>query len=170
MTELSASPTNGSDAELRPAPGSAKSLYRNYCEIDARRRQQADTVLAFNKEQIFPALEAAGITRMTLSYDGSGDSGCTQDVRALRGDDVIEIPDTQVDVQHQSWQGDIVTESWSLPQALDIWCMDIAETHHDGWEHHEGAYGEFTLDITTQTICLEHNTRIEQVETNTYEW
>lgn len=137
---------------------------------DKKRQAQGDAVMRFNKGQIFPSLAAAGITHLTLRYDGSGDNGCTEEDCAFKGDAATEIPETIVCVQYQSWEGAIITQDLPLPQAIETMCMDIAETHHMGWENNEGAYGDFSFDIVTGTIGLEHHQRFEDYDTSTYAW
>ena len=52
-----------------------------------------DDIRARNKELIFAALAEAGIDRVTVEYDGSGDSGQIDDVWAWNaGDEIISFP------------------------------------------------------------------------------
>lgn len=139
-------------------------------ERDAKRRSQGLEVIAFNKSHIFPHLADAGITLVTLQYDGSGDNGCTDEVCAYIDCISAELPASIVEIKYQKWNGDIITEALSLRNAIETMCMDIAETYHQGWENGSGAYGEFHLDIISGSIRLEHNQRHESYDSSSYEW
>src|SRR3546814_7303600 len=51
-----------------------------------------------NKARLFACLASAGITLVTVTFDGYGDSGQIEDVAALIGDQPAELPGGTVDV------------------------------------------------------------------------
>ena len=48
-----------------------------------------------NKAAVFDALTAAGLTIVTVRFDGYGDSGQIEDIEAKAGDDVVALPPRQ---------------------------------------------------------------------------
>src|SRR3546814_11671667 len=51
-----------------------------------------------NKARLFACLASAGITLVTVTFDGYGDSGQIEDVAAFIGDQPAELPGGTVDV------------------------------------------------------------------------
>jgi hypothetical protein len=111
--------------------------------------------IAFNKTSIFAALKAASITRVSVTFDGSGDSGQIQEVTAESGDKAIEIPQTTVEMIRTSWGSTEATKSTiSLQDAVEDICFDCLSQEHDGWENNDGGQGEFSFDVAEERIEL----------------
>ena len=51
-----------------------------------------------NKAVVFDALAAAGITIVTVRFDGYGDSGQIEDIEAKAGDEVVALPPGNVEI------------------------------------------------------------------------
>ena len=84
-----------------------------------------------NKAVVFDALAAAGLTRVTVDFDGEGDSGQINDITAYTGEAPAEFPSTALTL-HQAAQnrGDPRTTTVSLHDAIKIlckrlWCTDM---------------------------------------------
>ena len=94
------------------------------------------------RQQLFKELRAAGVTLVTVSYNGSGDSG-----------------DVEATVLEGGGDG---------AKAFEERCSDAAmaalEDKHSGWEINEGAFGNVVFDITKGKVRLEHNHRVESSE------
>jgi hypothetical protein len=83
-----------------------------------RHRKAVTTANEHNKPLVFDILAAAGITSLTVEFDGEGDSGQIESVIACAGEARIELPKTPVTLQDVSWNGDTVTDHTEpLPEA-----------------------------------------------------
>jgi hypothetical protein len=47
----------------------------------------------------------------------------------------------------------------SVEEAVVELCYGYLEQEHDGWEINDGAFGEFTLNVTELRIALNFNAR-----------
>lgn len=104
-----------------------------------------------NKALAIEALRGAGVTRVTVDFSGSGDSG------QLDGIDVEGTePFGPVDVtlrstsMHPGSHVDRLTEVDELITDLAFQVIDAAG--HSGWENNDGASGTITFDIEAGTI------------------
>lgn len=126
--------------------------------------QQRNTALTkanqLNKEIVFDALAAAGITRVTVEFDGYGDSGQIESVLAFAGEERRELPATSIMRHEASWNtAEISTIATPLSEAVEAICYDFLEQEHGGWENNDGAAGEFTFHVTERRIELDCNIR-----------
>jgi hypothetical protein len=111
-----------------------------------------------NKTAVFAALTAASITQVTVTFDGGGDSGQIQDVFALAGEAVSEIPNTQVEIQRASWNtGKLDSAKIALRDAIEELCFDYLSQEHGGWENNDGGQGDFTFHVDDHRIELDFN-------------
>lgn len=132
--------------------------------------ERANALHPANKAALFAALAAAGITRVTVTFDGYGDSGQIEGIAAKAGDSDAELPDTPVELAGTSFGSDeIVRTTNPLPDAIEAFCYRVLESKHGGWENNEGAFGEFVLDVATGTVEFDFNYRIETSENHFYE-
>jgi hypothetical protein len=113
-----------------------------------------------NKAVVFDALTAAGLTIVTVRFDGYGDSGQIEDIEAKAGDDVVALPSGNVESAAGVW-GHAATERtmMSVRDAIERLAYDFLEETHDGWENSDGAYGAFIFDVAERTITLDYNER-----------
>jgi hypothetical protein len=96
-----------------------------------------------NAKQIKAKYNLAGV--VSISYDGSGDSGYLEEATIEPERDLSE----------------------DAIKALDTLAEGILESRHGGWEINEGSCGTIKIDFDKNTIEIEHNERIEQYETST---
>jgi hypothetical protein len=127
----------------------------------------ADQTRAQNKAIVFAALAAAGIHRVTVDYDGSGDSGLIDAVEGWNANSQkIPLP---LEPKLQ-----LATDDPGQPITLESAVEDLAwnylETLYDGWENNDGACGTFVFDVPARTITLEHNERFTDVNTFKHEF
>jgi hypothetical protein len=135
----------------------------------SERRAALTEIGKANKEAVFDALAANGFTRVNVTFDGEGDSGQIDNLAGYVGDTLTKLPEVKLLLQTSSWNGDnISTQEQSLPAAIEQLCYDFLEQDHGGWENNDGAFGEFTLDVTGQTVKLEFNGRYNDVHTTTH--
>ena len=113
-----------------------------------------------NKAAVFDALSAAGITEIVVWFDGEGDQGQIQSVAARSGQTPSELPTIAVTLASTAWGADdITTREMPLPEAAEELCYGYLEQEHGGWENNDGAFGEFTFDVTERRIELDFNAR-----------
>lgn len=93
------------------------------------------------------ALRAAQITKVTVYYDGSDDSGA------------MDRP--------EFWRGPVEPGNKIDPRSIDVdvdgliaFFDHILESFYSGWENNDGACGLFTWYIVTDRITLEHRMRV----------
>lgn len=123
------------------------------------------TAMAQNKEALFAAMRAAGITEIIVSFDGAGDSGQIEDMDARRGDAVVPMPDTEITLAQVSWGiSEISTSTISLSEAVENLAYELLSNSHGGWENCDGAFGEFHFDAEAGTILLDFNERFTSSE------
>lgn len=135
----------------------------------ARHRKAVTAANEHNNPLVFDLLAAAGITSVTIEFDGEGDSGQIESVIACAGEARVELPKTPVTLQHVSWNNDTVTDRTEpLPEAIETLCYDYLEQEHGGWENNDGAFGTFTFDVAKRTIELEFNGRYTDISTHNY--
>jgi hypothetical protein len=122
-----------------------------------------------NKEAVFDALSAAGITSVTVQFDGEGDSGQIESVIACQGEAQAPIPEQILSLQSASWDGkEVVSQEMPFHEAIERLCYDYLEQERGGWENNDGAYGNFALSVADRTVELEFNGRYSDVYTSTY--
>ena len=113
-----------------------------------------------NKAVVFDALAAAGLTIVTVRFDGYGDSGQIEDVEAKAGDEVAALPPGNVEIAAAvCGHADHERTEMSVRDAIEQLAYDFLEETHDGWENSDGAYGDFTFDVAERTITLDYNER-----------
>lgn len=123
------------------------------------------TAMAQNKEALFAAMRAAGITEIIVSFDGADDSGQIEEMDARRGDIVVPMPDTEITLAQVSWGiSEISTSTISLSEAVENLAYELLSNSHGGWENCGGAFGEFHFDAEAGTILLDYNERFTSSE------
>lgn len=132
---------------------------------------RAAALIPANKAALFAVLALTGITRVIVTFDGGGDSGQIEDIAPFRGDEQIELPVGTVEVMTLDHGADQpVAKSLSAGEAIEELCYDLLRQKHCGWENNDGAYGEFTFNVTAGTIALDYNERFTSSESYWHEW
>ncbi len=131
----------------------------------------AATLIAGNKTTLLSFLSAAGITRVMVNFDGCGDSGQIEDVAAFKGDDQVDIPSETVELLTLNYGATEPTaQTFSADDAIEKLAYDLLHQKHSGWENNDGAYGEFTFDVSAGTITLDYNERFTSSENYMHQW
>lgn len=107
--------------------------------------------------------------RVTVEYDGSGDSGQIDDVSAWNaGDEIISFPsDRKITLLSENPDHPLAEQSFEA--AVETLAWDYLEIY-SGWENNDGAFGTFVFDVPARTVTLEHNERYTEVNTTSHEF
>ena len=117
-------------------------------------------VLLANKTALFDALAAAGITTVTINFDGYGDSGQIESIDARAGDQDRALPAVTVEIASVGWGGATIDrQTQPIRDAIEMLVYDVLGQTHGGWDNNDGACGDFTFDVTERTITLDYNER-----------
>lgn len=125
---------------------------------------------ADNKAMVLTVLRDAGISKVTVSFNGYGDSGQIDDIAVKAGEADAELPSKSVEIARASMESEVPEKlSEPLADAVETLCYALLEEKYDGWENNEGAFGEFIFDVAADRIVLDFNYRIETSENHTHE-
>jgi len=153
------------DTEPTPDPAA-------WDEKNRAHERRASEFLPANKTALFDVLAAAGITIVTVTFDGYGDSGQIENIEAKAGkEEVIALPQTQIELAFPVWESlDVERRVQSVSEAIETLAYAFLNRSHQGWENDDGAYDEFTFDVAAQTITLDYNERYTSSENYTHEF
>jgi hypothetical protein len=123
-----------------------------------------------NKEAVFDALAAAGVTTVSAEFDGEGDSGQIDAITACRGDEHVTLSATPVTLRYPSSRSDALTTAETpLSEAIETLCFDYLSEKHGYWQDNEGAFGTFAFDVARRAIALEFNGRFIEIATHNHD-
>ncbi len=77
----------------------------------AARAARIDALRPGNKERLFDGLMAAGITHVTVTFDGAGDSGQIESIGAWSGEIAFDFPATEIEYAALTWDDPEVDSS-----------------------------------------------------------
>ena len=141
-----------------------------FAQQGARARLEAE-VRPANKTVLFDALAAAGVSLVTVVFDGSGDSGQIESINAFAGEATTEFPAVAIEIAVTLPDGSgVERKTISIHDAIEHLAYDFLEETHGGWEDNEGAYGEFTFDVAERKITLGYNERFIETEYSEHEF
>lgn len=133
--------------------------------------QRAAELHPANKASLFAALAAAEITRVTVRFDGSGDSGQIEDIEAIAGEEAIALPATTVKIALLDYHQEVPEILLQpLREAIETLSYAFLGEIHAGWENSDGAYGDFVFDVAERTITLDYNERFTSSESHSHEF
>jgi hypothetical protein len=122
-----------------------------------------------NKAVVFGALAAAGLTHVTVEFDGEGDSGQINEITTYAGEVPAELPSTALTLHQASHNGsDLRTAEATLRDVIETLCYDYLTQSHDGWENNDGAYGTFEFDVPNRTVHLDVDERFTDTTNSTH--
>ena len=124
-----------------------------------------------NKDRLFDGLMAAGITHVTVTFDGSGDSGQIESIEAWSGKTAVEFPATEIDYAALTWDDpEVEIRQLSLEDVVEQLTYDFLSDTHGGWENNDGAWGAFCFDASARCIHLEFNERFTSSDLYTHDF
>ncbi len=128
----------------------------------AARAARIEALRPSNKGRLFDGLMAAGITHVTVTFGGAGDSGQIESIGAWSGETAVDFPATEIAYAALiSDDPEVEMRSLSLEDVVEQLAYDFLSDAHCGCENNGGAYGEFCFDAAARCIHLEFNQRIE---------
>lgn len=151
----------------------ANDIWQRYLEREAARDALFERLRPANQTAIFDALASAGVVTLVVNFDGFGDSGQIEAMTATGTDGEMAPP--QISIPYASpcrGADDDAFDQQTLPlcEAIETLCYDLLRQTHAGWENNDGAFGDFTFDVTARTISLDHNDRYTAIESYTHRW
>lgn len=143
--------------------------FNDICARYERQRQVEAAANAHNKDLVFDALAAAGVTSVTVTFDGYGDSGQIQNVEWQPS---APAPDSAVVLRTPDGDGNLndEPESVALAGAVDELCYAWLGQDHCGWQDNDGSFGEFVFDVPKRTVELTFNCRFTDHETSEHSY
>jgi hypothetical protein len=124
-----------------------------------------------NKDRLFDGLMAAGVTHVTVTFDGCGDSGQIESIDAWSGETAVTFPATEIAYAALTWdRPEVEMRNLSLAEAVEQLAYDFLSDTHGGWENDDGAWGEFCFDAVARSIHLEFNDRFTASELTTHDF
>lgn len=158
------------DTSSSPAP----IIAFDYALWEAERAREAEKAIQYletNKTQLFAELDLAGITYVTVTFDGGGDSGQIEDISAVANNAQLELPSAEIELVSHVWGQEEPTRTrMPVAEAIEQLAYDLLSLTHCGWENNDGAYGEFVFDVRQRSLSLEHNERYVTSEQYSHSW
>ena len=140
----------------------------DFAAVLARQSERDARIAALrpaNKERLFDGLTAAGITHVTVTFDGAGDSGQIESIGAWSGENAVDFPATEIEYAALTWDDpEVEMRQLSLEDVVEQLAYDFLSDTHGGWENNDGAWGEFCFDAAARCIHLEFNERFTSSE------
>jgi hypothetical protein len=150
---------------MPPSTVDMRSIFAAHAEREAR----SLALRPGNKDRLFAGLMAAGITHVTVTFDGAGDSGQIESIGAWSGETAVDFPLSEIRYAALTWDDpEVEMRSLSLADVVEQLAYDFLSDAHGGWENNDGAYGEFCLDASARCIHLEFNERFTSSELFTH--
>lgn len=141
-----------------------------YLARHAEHLRRLDECRPSNITAMFGALAAAGITAVVVNFDGYGDSGQVESIDASNAEGEVVLPDAAIEIGSPGEGNAVQHVAMPLREAIEELAYDLLRDTHVGWENNDGAYGDFTFDVTARTISLDHNERYTAIESYSHEW
>ena len=110
-------------------------------------------------EKIMIGLVNQGIKKVSVNYEGSGDSGAIEAIR------ITTDPDVDFD-QLQSWEcgtelNDYNSELYSL---LEDYCQEMLLHDIEDWWNNDGGFGYVNIDVEEGTYEILNSIRVTDYE------
>lgn len=149
-----------------PPPSIAVMDYATLCKAH---RTVSESLHTPNKVALMAVLSAAGITHVTVSFDGYGDSGQIEHIDVRAGATAAELPHVDVVLSRIDFGDEAPNISTLLlGEAIETLVYDFLTETHDGWQDNDGAFGDFVFDVAAGTITLDFNERYIATENHTH--
>ncbi len=132
---------------------------------DHHRREHAALEAIGGKAAILAALATGGVTIVTATYDGYGDSGQFEEFTAVLADGT-SVPLSEVAVSVKAWDNEEDGgDDRPIAEAIEAYCYDLLDELHGGYENNDGGFGTFEFNVAAGTVQLTHNDRFTDYDT-----
>jgi hypothetical protein len=144
--------------------------YACYEQQEARRKALAAQLREATKAQLFDTLLAHAVTRVTVQFDGEGDSGQIEETVAFGADSKPRtLPTGQLTIQTAKSDGSGPEQTTlRVSEVIEQLCYELLEEKYQGWEDGEGAFGEFAFNVADRTLTLTFNQRFSDFDASTH--
>ncbi len=161
-------PLPGDAAMTTPQTSEWEARTREYERKWDRYRERRSAVFPITKAAIFDALNATGVTRIAIEFEGSGDSGQMEQATAFSGEEeIVPFPKAWIEITRVDFDEEKDTrEEVNLRDAIETIAYDLLEQTHGGWENNDGGFGTFTFDVAERSLTLDYDERY--IATNSY--
>lgn len=135
--------------------------YDRFLEEAARHHAGREAAFARNKTALFAAMAEAGLTLVEVEFDGAGDSGAIEGVRAFAaGDAEAVVPAIPVTLSPAAYDPDEAERSLNLAEAVQEVAWDALALRCGGWENNEGGWGTVRFDAPAEAVTLDLHERV----------
>jgi hypothetical protein len=87
-----------------------------------------------NRDRLFDGLMAAGITHVTVTFDGAGDSGQIESIGAWSGETAVDFPASEIPYAALTWDDpEVEMRQLSLEHVVEHLAYDFLSDTHCGW-------------------------------------
>lgn len=146
-------------------------FWASYLAEREKRRQR----LPYIKHLVIDQLCCHAIARVSVEYDGEGDSGQIGTISAIdaNGKDVDLAsslkPMSEADDQALAQLLTMHAQENTVLGLIDAFTWLLLDAYHDGFVNNDGGFGELTIDVGAATVTLDHNDRYVEVDPTTTE-
>ena len=135
------------------------------------RYQRAEEARSYtdNLRLVLPVLRELHAEEVEVYFDGSGDSGCIEDISIVPKElsldgmvDTIRVVNKLVD---DNWVRREERNRASLSDAIEEITYEFLEESGTNWHDNEGGFGYLKIDVAEGTVSLSVDTRYTQSET-----
>lgn len=110
-------------------------------------------------EKIMIGLVNQGIKKVSVNYEGSGDSGAIESIRITTDSHVI-FEDLQ------TWEGGIDLNDYNsdLYSLLEDYCSEMLLNDIEDWWNNDGGFGFVNIDVEEGTYEIQNSIRVTDYE------
>ena len=110
-------------------------------------------------ESIMIGLVNQGIKKVSVNYEGSGDSGAIESIR-ITTDQYVTFDDLQ------TWEGgtDLNDYNSELYSLLEDYCQEMLLHDIEDWWNNDGGFGYVNIDVEEGTYEIQNSIRITDYE------
>ena len=121
-------------------------------------------------KEILKMIRAAGGKRITVEFDGSGDSGSiTGVVIEPKGMDFSVVYNEDKSTWKDGvWHTESTPKTQPVNDALEQICYDMLERTGIDWYNNDGGFGQLEFDLETGETNLEVSQRYTEYNTDTF--
>ncbi len=140
-----------------------------YTEVQ---NSSADNYHILNLGRVIPVLQRHSINKVVVKFDGSGDSGCIDEVIFYAADEEITNPPLEeVSIRYNSsrfenghWMRMVEDKVIPLSNAIDDIVDDWLSSTSVDWYNNAGGFGDCIIDVENGELQLDVSVRVTESE------